>query len=474
MSKSVIVTALFTMLVLAIMLSPILSVHAVTYTPGVKQGDWSKYQVLFDSCTSQDPTVCETFTPGSLANSDYGLLQVVGVAGTSVTLSLLSVYKNGTSSHEGLLVDVSTGTINATGPGMGSGDYFVLSTGLQKSDPIWNPTYATTSPTLNETKSETLLGMSRMVNFLNYSSTFVYGPSSITTKFGFAFDQASGIFVEVSFFYSTTGAAGNSQVSFDIGMVDNNIWLNSNLPDYSLNLNPDTVSITGSATGTTSITLTRLYGFSATVSLKETPSSSSLRCSLSQNSLVAGASDSSSLSCQGSPGSFTVALQGNGSFILHTVTIAVNIASAPDFTIASAGGISFQTGSSGNTEITITAQNGYSSYTNLEVTSSPSGLMCTLSSNSVYGSGSVTLTCSGQPGTYNVTVKATGGGTSHSTPTTVTVASATTAPQPVSPLPIVPIAAGAAGVLIVAFLALLLLRRRPKGYPTAPGTVTPP
>ncbi|TMI53599.1 hypothetical protein E6H13_02545 [Candidatus Bathyarchaeota archaeon] len=98
------------------------------------------------------------------------------------------------------------------------------------------------------------MGSSRSVNFLNYSSSFSYTGSSFSTSSGFAFDQVSGVLIEVSFSITTTGYAGDTQISFALGMVDNNIWGTAILPDFDLSANPTTVEIVGSATGTSTIT----------------------------------------------------------------------------------------------------------------------------------------------------------------------------------------------------------------------------
>ena len=455
---------------------PLIAAHAAfSYTPGVRQGQWAKYKLLKDSCSFTDQTICQGLNAGGLHNSDYGLLQIVLVSGTVVDFTEVSVYLNGTSSRETISADILNGTTNATSIGMGSNaDFFVLAANLTTTDPIWGAG-APMTPTFNTTKSESVLGVSREVNFLNHTATTSNPLYMISSKSGYAFDKISGLFVEISVSLIATGYV-SGEFDLDLAMIDNNIWRSGNIPDYNLNANPTTVSITGSETRTATITPTRSGGFSATIALKETGSASGLTCSLSQNSLVQGTSDSATLLCAGSPGSYTLTVQGNGSYTIRSVSVTINIVAKPDFTITSSGDFTFQTGSSGTAKITLNAMNGYGAATSLEVSSTPSGLTCSLSSSSLYGGESSTLTCSGQPGTYTVTVKATGGGTSHTASTTVTVSSATVSPQPASPLNIPLIAGGVVALLAVLLVVLLLLRRRPKtpvmelGTPTQPKT----
>src|SRR5207245_7803068 len=73
------------------------------------------------------------------------------------------------------------------------------------------------------------------------------------------------------------------------------------------------------------ITITRMRGFNATVVLTAASSSSSLTCTLSQTRLVKGGTDKSLLSCIGSPGSYTVTVTGNSGYKTHTATTTINI-----------------------------------------------------------------------------------------------------------------------------------------------------
>jgi hypothetical protein len=457
MSKGLMVV--FCFMLAALVVSPwILSAHATTpYLPHVTPGQFAQYKVLKDACLSSIPQVCQALK-NSLNDTTYAAIQVVGVSGTTtVTLRLISIYKNGTGAQEGALVDVATGSSNITAFSQLSGDYFVLAGNLQAGNQLWsNP-----SPTFNTTSTKTVAGAARLVNFLNTSMTGISNGTPYSSTAGFAYDQSSGFLIEINL--SIKIALASTELDFRLGMVDNNIWGTAFLPDFTLSANPTTVNIAGSSTGTSTITLSRTYGFSATVKLTTTPSSSGITCSLSSNSLANSGSDTSTLSCTGAPGTYTVAIDGNGGYSIHSASVSLSITASPDFQISHSGPISFKTGSSGTATITITAQNGYSSTTILEITNIPSGLTCNLNSNSVSGYGSVTLTCSGQPGSYTVTVKATGGGTSHSTDTPVTVSAAPTSTQPASslPTPLIYAGIGIVAVAVAGLLAFLFLRKKP-------------
>ena len=314
--------------VLALSVSIIPSQASPTYIPGVKQGQWAEYKILRDDCTLTATTICQLLGPGNLQNADYALLQIAPIIVTRVDFSLISVYKNGTSAREAVSADVLAGTTNATIlAGSGTKDYFILAANLASGDPIWG-TGTPNTPKLNSTTIESVVGaVPREVNFLNITSSDSLFGITLSGSSNFAYDKISGLFLEMSFSFAVSGAV-HGRVDLTLRMVDNNVWLNSSAPDYSLNGNPTALNLVGSATGSTTITPTRSDEFSATISLKETSSSGTLACSLSRTSLVAGTYDSSILSCSGIPGAYTVTVQGNGSFTIRTITISVNIASA--------------------------------------------------------------------------------------------------------------------------------------------------
>jgi len=247
-------------------------------------------------------------------------------------------------------------------------------------------------------------------------------------------------------------------------------------PDFSLSAGPSAVHVSRGSTGTTNITITRSGGFSGTITLSSAPSSTSLICSFSPAKLTAGDSDNSTLSCNGTPGAYTVVITADGVYVSHTLSVTFDIATAtppPDFTISSDSAVTFQMTFSGKATITLTALYGFSSNINLEL-NPPSGLTCSLDKSSISGSGSTTMTCSGQPGTYTVTIKATSGSTTHTTQTTVYVKGASTSNQRSSNLPMNYLyAAVGVGIIISALATMIFLRRKTSSSSQAPAPPVP-
>jgi hypothetical protein len=280
--------------------------------------------VLNYSCQSVYLQICQSFET-SLNDTTYAATKIIGVVNRTVTLQLISVYKNGTGRQVGGLVNVETGASNITAFSLGPHDYFILAGGLLTQYRIWNTISA---PTLNNTIPETILGSLRNVNLLNYTVPGSFMGVSYLQTLDFAFDQSSGFLIELKS-YLRTNIPGILALDFAIVMVDNNVWGTAHMPDFGLSAAPATIDLTGNIPVNSTITLHRLYGFSATVSLSATSSASGLSCSISPNELSMGGSDTSKLSCRGSPGSYTVMVEGNGGYSAHNTTVTITVKATP-------------------------------------------------------------------------------------------------------------------------------------------------
>jgi len=292
----------------------------------VLAGQFAQYNVLKDSCKSSTHQICQSLAT-SLNDTTYAAVKVVGVSGPTVTLELISIFKNGTGSHEAAIVNVATGTSNVTVFSQGVNNYFLLAGGLRAPDRIWNTSSART---LTSTSNEMVLGEMRTVNFLNFSVSGSQYGTTYSGPAGFAFDQSSGLLVDFNIKLTTTGTS-TTMLDIAIRMVDNNVWHNAYLPDFDLSADPTSVNVAANIFGNSTITLHRLYGFTATVNLSTTTLVGGLSCSLSPSHLPMGGSDRSTLSCRGSPGTYTVRVEGNGGYSVHDASITVTVSAIPLF-----------------------------------------------------------------------------------------------------------------------------------------------
>jgi hypothetical protein len=198
----------------------------------------------------------------------------------------------------------------------------------------------------------------------------------------------------------------------------------TNAADFTLTASPISVTLNAGVTGTSTITVVPLNGFTGTVTLSVTTNSTNLVCTLSATSITGG-SGTSTLSCHGSPASnYLATVTGTSGTLSHSATVTYH---SQDFTVvASPTAVSPNVGVAGTSTVTVAALNGFSGTVSLAVTTNSTSLVCTLSSTSIIGgSGTSILSCTGSPaGNYLATVTGTSGTLSHSATVTYHVTNA--------------------------------------------------
>src|SRR3989475_104365 len=249
-------------------------------------------------------------------------------------------------------------------------------------------------------------------------------PSSLTIASGGSATSILSLSSNTAGTYTVqvTGASGSlshsATVTYNVGAA----------PDFMISTSPTSVRVNAGTAGTSTITITSLNGFNSAVSLTPSVSpSTGLTCNLNPTSVTtpSGGSVTSSLSCSGSAGTYTVTVTGTSGSLSHSAIVTYSVGNAPDFTInANPASVTTNLGVAGTTTITVGSQNGFNSAVALTATISPSsGLTCSLNPSNVTptsgGSVTSTLSCTGAAtGSYSVTVNGTSGSLSHSTTVT--------------------------------------------------------
>ncbi len=197
--------------------------------------------------------------------------------------------------------------------------------------------------------------------------------------------------------------------------------------DFTVTASPTSVTTTAGTAATSTITVAPVNGFIGTVALTSSVTPAGLTCTLIPTGIALGASQTSTLSCSGPGGLYTVSVVATSGTITHTATVTYTV---QDFTVAtSPTSVSVNAEGAGTSTITIDSVSGFAGTVALTSSVYPAGLTCTLSQNSVIGSGSTIVTCSGSLGTYTVSVTGKSGSLSHTIDLSMTVTAPSQVPS---------------------------------------------
>jgi kumamolisin len=211
-----------------------------------------------------------------------------------------------------------------------------------------------------------------------------------------------------------------------------NILAGSSTPSFTLSDSPSSLTITQGSSGTSTITVTDLGGFTGSVTLAASGLPSGVTAAFGTNPTTGTSVLTLTASSTATTGSATVTITGTSGSLTATTTLAltVNSTATPNFTVAaSPASVTVTQGASGTSTITITSTGGFNSATTLSASGLPSGVTAAFATNPVTppanGSATsvLTLTASSSAtvGTATVTITGTSGSTSHSTTITLTV-----------------------------------------------------
>jgi subtilase family serine protease len=211
-----------------------------------------------------------------------------------------------------------------------------------------------------------------------------------------------------------------------------NLLAGSSTPSFTLSDSPSSLTITQGGSGTSTVTVTDLGGFTGSVTLAASGLPSGVTATFGTNPTTGTSVLTLTASSTATTGSATVTITGTSGSLTATTTLAltVNSAATPNFSIAaSPTSVTVTQGASGTSTITVTSTGGFNSATTLSASGLPTGVTAAFSTNPVTppanGSATsiLTLTASSTAtvGAATVTITGTSGSTSHSTTITLTV-----------------------------------------------------
>jgi uncharacterized membrane protein len=199
-------------------------------------------------------------------------------------------------------------------------------------------------------------------------------------------------------------------------------------PDFSVSASPSSQTVAQGSPTSYTVTVTPSGGFTGNVTLTSSGLPSGATATFNPTSISGGAGGTSTMSVTTAastpPGSYTLTITANSTSpsLTHstTVTLVVSSTGTPGFSIsASPSSRTVARGNSTTYSVAAAAINGFNGTVTFRVRGLPSGSSASFNPGSVTGQGTSTMTvntnASTSTGTFNLRIRGTSGGVTHST-----------------------------------------------------------
>jgi subtilase family serine protease len=180
---------------------------------------------------------------------------------------------------------------------------------------------------------------------------------------------------------------------------------------FTLSDSPSSLSVTQGSSGTSTITVTDVNGFTGSVTLAASGLPGGVTAAFGTNPTTGTSVLTLTASSTATTGAATVTITGTSGSLTATTTLALTVTATatPSFTLAaSPASLSVTQGSSGTSTITVTDKNGFTGSVTLAASGLPSGVTAAFGTNPTTGTSVLTLTASATATTGAATVTITG------------------------------------------------------------------
>ncbi len=238
-------------------------------------------------------------------------------------------------------------------------------------------------------------------------------------------NQRFAYFPSLDVFLLANGVSGNAWI-----LRLNNI---GNGPNFSVAAAPAALTLAQGSQGSSTITTAVSGGFNNAISLSATGAPSGTTATLNPGTIAAPGAGTSALTiavgANTAPGTYPITVTATGGGITQTTAVSLTVTSSQSGLTVSANpaSLSMQPGTQASSTITTTIQGSFNSNVALTATGVPGGTTIGFAPNAIAapGAGTSAMTVSvganTQPGTYPITVTATGGGIQQSMTVALTV-----------------------------------------------------
>jgi subtilase family serine protease len=211
-----------------------------------------------------------------------------------------------------------------------------------------------------------------------------------------------------------------------IGQTMINALAGAATPDFSIGASPASLSVTQGSSGSSTISVTDIGGFTGSVTLSASGLPAGVTASFGTNPATSTSVLTLTASATATTGAATVTITGTSGTLTHTTTVSLTVtaAAAPNFALSAApASVSVTQGSTGTSTITVTPSGGFTGAVTLAASGLPAGVTAAFGTNPATSTSVLTFTASATAttGAATVTVTGTSGTLSHSTTISLTV-----------------------------------------------------
>ena len=242
-------------------------------------------------------------------------------------------------------------------------------------------------------------------------------PAGVTASFSPASTTGSSILTLTASTAATVGSATVTVTGISGSLLHTTTFTLTVLPpDYSLSATQNTVSFGRGASGTSTIAVNGINGFSGAVNLTISGLPSSVTASFSPATTTSSSILTLTAVSWASPGTWPLTITGTSGSLVHTTTVTLTIVPPPDFSFAlSPTKFNVPRGGSQSNLITVTGLNGFNSAVTLSVSGLRTGMTATFSPVSTTGTSIMTITAdnTAPASTGTLIVTGTSGSLSH-------------------------------------------------------------
>jgi subtilase family serine protease len=262
-------------------------------------------------------------------------------------------------------------------------------------------------------------GATKTLGFINPALYTIGGGSSYDTDFHDCLTGGNTYGCAVGYDLSTGWGSPNGSALINA--------LTSVGPNFSLSASPNAVAIAkGGASGTSTITITPVHGFSGNVTLAASGLPKDVTASFTPNPATSSSVLTLTASSAAKVGKVTVTVTGTSGSLSATTTLTLTVDASGNFTLAaSPKTLKVAQGSSGTSTITIKPTAGFDQEVTLSASGLPSGVTASFNTNPATSTSTLTLKVSGSAAAGKSTITITGkyGSLSHTTTVKLTVTS---------------------------------------------------